>query len=376
MSTSVSDYDYDLPPEFIAQEPIEPRDQSRLLVLDRKADQIKHCRFFEIGKFLRDDDVLVFNDTKVFKARLKGLTPARASDDTLAGVIPIEVFLLRADDQVWQAMIRPGRRVQVGDEISFSPLSEGGLKGGVSARLLSKQPNGIVKLEFNVGVDQVLKYCDKFGEVPVPPYVKQQPKDLATYQTVYACETGSVAAPTAGFHFTQRLLDQLRDRGIQMEYITLHVGIGTFQPVKTETLEEHQMHSEFVQIDQGTADRINQAKADGRRIVAVGTTTTRALEGVSSNVAEGFSLPCQQNGTLKGSATLLRQYVGDVNLFITPGHQFKVVDALITNFHLPKSTLLALVSALASREQIMAAYEEAKCEGYRFYSFGDTMFIT
>jgi S-adenosylmethionine:tRNA ribosyltransferase-isomerase len=356
MSTSVEQFNYDLPPEFIAQEPVEPRDQSRLLILDRGADLIEHKRFFEIKDFLRDDDVLVFNDTKVFKARLKGMTSTGVS---------IEVFLLRAEGHVWQAMVRPGRKVQVGSEIVF--------EDELKARVVEKQPNGIVKIEFDVGVDQVLDYCDKYGEIPVPPYVKQQPEDLDTYQTVYARETGSVAAPTAGFHFTERLMDELRDRGIQMEYITLHVGIGTFQPVKTDTLEEHEIHSEFVQIDQGTAERINKAKAAGRRIVAVGTTTTRALEGVSNNVEEGFSLP--SNGTLKGSATLLRQFAGDVDIFITPGYEFKAVDALITNFHLPKSTLLALVSALASREQIFKAYEEAKQHGYRFYSFGDAMLI-
>jgi len=342
MNTPVSDYDYDLPAEFIAQESIQPRDQSRLLVLGRKADQIEHCRFFEIGQFLRDDDVLVFNDTKVFKARLVGEV-ARVSE-----VVKVEVFLLRAHDRIWEAMIRPGRKVDLGSEIRF--------KDNLSACVLEKQPSGIVRIEFKATVDKVLEYCDTFGEVPVPPYVKQQPKDLATYQTVYARETGSVAAPTAGFHFTERLLDELRDRGIQMEYITLHVGIGTFQPVKTETLEEYEMHSEFVQIDQGTADRINDAKRSGRRIVSVGTTTTRALEGVAE---------------VSGVTGVSR----DVNLFITPGYQFKIVDALITNFHLPKSTLLALVSALASRDQILSAYEEAKNQGYRFYSFGDAMFI-
>jgi len=334
MSTPVSDYDYNLSPEFIAQEPVEPRDQSRLLVLDQIDGSIKHQRFFELGKFLKDDDVLVFNNTKVFKARLR--------------TQGLEVFLLRAKDRIWEAMIRPGRKVDVGSEIRF--------KDNLIARVLEKQPSGIVLIEFETTVDEVLQYCDKFGEVPVPPYVKQQPKDLATYQTVYASEIGSVAAPTAGFHFTERLLDELRDRGIQMEYITLHVGIGTFQPVKTKTLEEHEMHSEFVQVDQGTADRINQAKQSGRRIVAVGTTTTRALEGVAE---------------VSGVVGVSR----DVNLFITPGYRFKIVDALITNFHLPKSTLLALVSALASREQILSAYEEAKNQGYRFYSFGDAMFI-
>ncbi len=341
MSTPISQYDYDLPTEFIAQTPVEPRDQSRLLVLNRDTGSIEHKRFYQIGDFLRDDDVLVFNDTKVFKARLRGEV----------GIHEIEVFLLRAEDHVWQAMVRPGRKIAIGSEIGF--------EDGLKAHVIEKLPNGIVKIEFSVGVDQVLEYCDRHGEIPVPPYVKQQPDQLDTYQTVYARETGSVAAPTAGFHFTDQLLDELRDRGIQMEYITLHVGIGTFQPVKTETLEEHEMHSEFVQVDQDTADRINQAKVAGRRIVVVGTTTTRALEGVARQSASGK----------------LEAFASDVNLFITPGYEFKVVDALVTNFHLPKSTLLALVSALASREQIFKAYEEAKQHGYRFYSFGDAMFI-
>lgn len=354
MSTSIDQFDYELPSEFIAQKPMEPRDHSKLLVLDSKTGSIEHRRFDEIVEYLNKGDALVFNDTKVFKARLRGKV-TKVTDVTK--VSEVEVFLLRSHDRVWEAMIRPGRKVEVGSEIMLLPLSKGEIEGDLVGRVKEKRPNGVVLLEFAVDPSEVLRFCDEHGSVPTPPYVKQIPKDLATYQTVYARETGSVAAPTAGFHFTDDLLERIRDHGVQIEFVTLHVGIGTFQPVKSETLEEHEMHAEFVEINQATAERINQAKSENRRIIAVGTTTTRALEGAATG------------------SNQLQAYTGDVNIFITPGYQFKIIDALITNFHLPKSTLLALVSALASREQIMNAYEQAKQHGYRFYSFGDAMLI-
>jgi len=359
MPTPIDQFNYDLPPELIAQVPMEPRDHSKLLVLDSKDDSIEHQRFDEIVKYLRSGDVLVFNDTKVFKARLRGKV-TKVTEATK--VTEVEVFLLRAHDRTWEAMVRPGRKVEVGEEIKLLPLSKGELVGDLCARVKEKQGQAIVLLEFEVDPSRVLEHCDQHGSVPTPPYVKQIPDELGTYQTVYARETGSVAAPTAGFHFTDQLLDKLRDHGVQIEFVTLHVGIGTFQPVKTETLEEHEMHAEFVQIDQATADRINQAKSENRRVIAVGTTTTRALEGAAA---------CRRDTQLCVSTA----YTGDVNIFITPGFEFKVINGLITNFHLPKSTLLALVSALASREQIMNAYEQAKKHGYRFYSFGDAMLI-
>lgn len=353
MPTPISQFDYNLSPKYIAQEPIEPKDHSKLLVLDKKTGEIEHSRFYEIGQYLCDDDVLVFNKTKVFKARLQ----AESESGT-----KIEVFLLRARDNGWEAMIRPGRKVPVGSTLTLPP-SRGEVEEGLCGQVLEKLENGSVLIDFGVGADQVLDYCDRFGSVPTPPYVKQT-TDEAKYQTVYAEKVGSVAAPTAGFHFTDRLLDELKDRGIQMEFVTLHVGIGTFQPVKTDTLEEHTMHAEFVEIDSGTAERLTRAKQEGRRIVAVGTTTTRALEGAaisSDRTGKAYLAPAG--------------YSGDVNIFITPGYEFKIIDALITNFHLPKSTLIAFVSALSTRENILSAYEQAKVNDYRFYSFGDAMFI-
>lgn len=357
MSTPISQFDYDLPPDMIAQEPISPRDHSKMLVLDKETGAIAHRQFFNIIDFLQAGDVLVFNNTKVFKARLQG----RVVGARHALPLQIEVFLLRSNGTVWGAMIRPGKKVQVGDRIELVGAS--GDTPVLCARVLSKAPNGIVELDFGVEPAAVLEYCDKFGSVPTPPYVEQG-TDLDTYQTVYAEKTGSVAAPTAGFHFTDELLEAIRDKGVQIEFVTLHVGIGTFQPVKTETLEEHEMHAEFVDIDQATAERINQAKQEGCRIIAVGTTTTRALEGVAAISGR------------RGKACLASTgYVGDVNLFIMPGFEFRVIDALITNFHLPKSTLISLVSALIGRANVLNAYEEAKKNGYRFYSFGDAMFI-
>lgn len=340
MPTSIDLFDYKLPPERIAQEPMEPRDASRLLLLDRATGEIRHKIFREIVHELRAGDVLVMNDSKVFKARLRGTV----------GKSEVEVFLLRPHASGWDALLKPGRRAAIGDVIDL---------GGLSAQVLEKDDDGTVLLEFGVSVEQVLAFTDEHGEVPTPPYVKQ-PSSLERYQTVYARETGSVAAPTAGFHFTQRLMDELKAKGVQFEFVTLHVGLGTFRPVKTATLEEHEMHAEFVRIAPETAERINTAKRAGQRVIAVGTTTVRALEGAAASGGD----PLPNAG-----------FAGEVNIFITPGFVFKVIDALITNFHLPKSTLLVLVSTLAGREHILAAYEEAVRLGYRFYSFGDAMFI-
>lgn len=337
MSTPVSLFDYDLPPGQIAQEPVRPRDRSRLLVLDRKTGNVKHKTFFEIADELRAGDVLVMNNTKVFKARL------------MAG--GTEVFLLRGEGTRWSALLRPGRKVMVGDTLDL---------GGLVATVVEKREDGTATLAFGVGVEEVLAFADAHGEIPVPPYVDKAPERLEDYQTVYAKNVGSVAAPTAGFHFTPELIESLKAKGVQFEFVTLHVGIGTFRPVKTDTLEEHEMHAELVEIDAGTAERINAAKREGRRVIAVGTTTVRALEGVAA---------------LDTNTSLLRSILTDVNLFITPGFEFKVIDGLITNFHLPKSTLLVLVSAFAGRESVLRAYEEAVRLGYRFFSFGDAMFV-
>ena len=366
MATPISLFSYILPPERIAQEPIEPRDHSRLMVLDRKTGAWQHRRFFEILDELRAGDLLVLNDSKVFKARLHGRVWGKN----------VEVFLLRrhsvADgkQEKWETLLKPGRIVTVGEQIVFEDLV---------ATVLEKKKDGVVWVSFDKPFEEVLAYTDAHGEVPTPPYVKSVLSDLSKYQTVYAKETGSVAAPTAGFHFTPRLLEKVKAKGAQIAFITLHVGIGTFRPVKTETIEEHQMHSEFVQISGETAALVNEAKKEGRRVIAVGTTTVRALESVAAATSPRHSLAGWETRVLLPSGTTgglpASGFSGDVNLFIIPGFSFRVVDALITNFHLPKSTLLVLVSALASRERVLAAYEEAIARGYRFYSFGDAMFV-
>lgn len=341
-------FDYHLPEGQIAQRSVEPRDHSRLMALDRQTGVWQHKRFFEIGTELRAGDVLVFNDTKVFRARMTA---------KIHGHPVLEVFLLRAaDGNVWEVLIRPGRKVRAGDKFVFGDSDR------LFGMIKEKREDGVVLVEFDRSPEHVIAYANAHGEIPVPPYVKEQPADLKQYQTVYAKETGSVAAPTAGFHFTERLLDELKAKGVQFEFVTLHVGLGTFRPVKTDTLEEHEMHREFVSLDAQTAQRINQAKREGRRIIAVGTTTVRTLEGVSS-----FSHGCPSSP--------LSHFTGDINLFIKPGFEFKVIDGLITNFHLPKSTLLVLVSAFAGREHILRVYDEAVKTGYRFFSFGEAMFI-
>lgn len=332
MATSIELFDYDLPKECIAQAPVAPRDHSKLMMLDHGSGQIIHKHFFDLPEFLRAGDVLVFNNTKVFKARLH----------TQDGV---EVFLLRERDGLWEALARPGKKLQVGCQIG--PI------GTIDfIRVVEKRVDGTVLIDFGVPKEEVMKLCEEFGEAPIPPYVVKSEVATKNYQTVYAKEFGAVAAPTAGFHFTERLLAELSAKGIQQEFITLHVGVGTFRPVKTATLEEHEMHAEHVAVSPETSLRLLQAKQEGRRVIAVGTTVVRTLE-----------------------ATRARPYSGDVNIFIMPGYTFCVVDGLITNFHLPKSTLLALVSAFAGRDATMRAYESAKQNEYRFYSFGDAMLI-
>ena len=339
--TPITQFDYHLPQASIAQHSVEPRDHSKLLLIDREGGPSVHKVFFEIENELQAGDVLVMNKTKVFKARLYGAVKDRE----------VEVFLLRAKGEHWETLIKPGKRVGLGETILFE---------GIEAQVKEKREDGVVLLQFNVSAEEVLAYTQAHGEIPIPPYVKEVPDSLDLYQTVYAEEVGSVAAPTAGFHFTKALLEKLEKKGVQIEYVTLHVGIGTFRPIKTETIEEHQMHAEVVQIDQEVAVRINQAKQEGRRIIAVGTTSVRSLEGVAG-LCEGALCP-------KG-------FSDEVNLFISPGYEFKIVDAIITNFHLPKSSLLVLISAFAGRENVLRAYEEAIKKGYRFYSFGDAMFI-
>lgn len=321
-----SDFDYVLPLERIAQTPAEPRDSSRLLVLDRHTGEMRHRHFFDIGEFLRPGDLLVVNESKVFKARL------RAGD--------IEIFLLRSDGPRWIALAKPGRKMTSGTTLTFSD--------GVTCRVLEKRDDGTIAVDFGMPPENVLAWTDRVGEVPLPPYITQS-SDATRYQTVYAKEIGSVAAPTAGFHFTPELIETLKARGIRFAMVTLHVGLGTFRPIKVETLDAHEMHEEWVDVPDETLAAIEETKRRGGRVIAVGTTTVRALE---SGVRRGFT-----------------------NMFITPGYQFKIVDALITNFHLPKSTLLVLLSAFAGRDLVLKAYSEAIENGYRFYSFGDAMFI-
>lgn len=351
----LSEFDYRLPKELISQKAIKPRDQARLLVLDKNNGQISHFHFFDLPKFLQKGDVLVFNDTKVFKARLFGFLSFRPEpsaswrtrDDKQKQV---EIFLLRPlEKNQWEVLLKPGKKLFPGAVVRFGAELE--------CKVLVKPVDGPALAEFNQPSTKVLEISQKIGHVPIPPYIKDEPIDADDYQTIYARVTGSVAAPTAGFHFTKKLLDDIKKMGVEIKFITLHVGLGTFLPVKTEKIEDHKMHSEWVEVSDSTAWVINQAKKEGRRIIAVGTTTVRTLEGVKATLGE------------------LKQFSGDINIFITPGFQFKIIDGLITNFHLPKSTLLMLVSALAGRENILRAYQEAVEQKYKFFSFGEAMLI-
>jgi S-adenosylmethionine:tRNA ribosyltransferase-isomerase len=360
MGTPTKDFDYHLPKELIAQHSVEPRDHSRLMVLDRKTGERQHKRFYDLVDDLRQGDVLVMNDTKVFRARLT----ATVSDKT------VELFLLRPRGDIWDVLMKPGKFVRSGEEIRM---------GEITGRIVSK--SDVLSVVFSVSDEELILYANVHGEIPVPPYVRETPSNMDQYQTVYAREVGSVAAPTAGFHFTQELLDRIQAKGIEIHFVTLHVGIGTFRPMKTQTIEEHQMHSEFVTITPETAQAINRAKQESRRVIAVGTTTVRTLEGVAKQMITFFN----PGGKKSTSVLPVNGFAGDVNLFVTPGFEFKIVDALITNFHLPKSTLLVLVSAFArlpsvasakeGRESVLAAYQEAIRVRYRLFSFGDAMFI-
>jgi S-adenosylmethionine:tRNA ribosyltransferase-isomerase len=348
MPTSIDLYDYELPESFIAQRSVEPRDHAKLMVVDRTTGELTHQHFFDLPKFLKAGDVLVFNTSKVFKARLVD-----------GGV---EMFVLRISNDRAEVLLKPGKKFKLDSTVRLF---------NNSFVVESKQSDGVVVVRTYLSATDMLAFCDTHGSVPTPPYVKAEHQLDGDYQTVYAKEVGSVAAPTAGLHFTEELLDKLKAKGVQIEYVVLHVGIGTFRPVQVDTLEEHTMHSEWVSLSAEVAERINTAKSEGRRVIAVGTTTTRVLEGIATLHSD--SLPPLSERGIKGAS--LRAYAGDVNMFIKPGYEFKVIDGLITNFHLPKSTLLVLVSALAGRENILAAYEEAKKHDYRFFSFGDGMMI-
>lgn len=338
----VSDFNYNLPKELIAQVPIKDRDQSRLMVLDRKNKTIEHKIFKDIIDYLEPGDCLVRNNTKVIPARLYGV-----KEETGANV---EFLLLkRVDGDIWEVMVKPGRKLMPGVRVEFG-------NGLLKAKILEKFEDGNrkVKFEYNGIFNEIL---NEIGLMPLPPYIHEKLKEKDRYQTVYAKYEGSAAAPTAGLHFTDELFKKLKEKGVEVANVTLHVGIGTFRPVKVENIEEYDMHSEHFYIKAEDAEKINKAKREGHRVIAVGTTSCRVLESVADD-----------NGYVK-------EVEGDTNIFIYPGYKFKCLDALITNFHLPESTLIMLVSALAGKDFIMQAYEEAVKEQYKFFSFGDAMFI-
>ena len=340
----VEDFDYDLPEELIAQHPLEKRDSSRLLVLNKKTGEVEHKIFHDIIDYLEPGDTLVLNDSKVLPARLIGI-----KEET--GAV-IELLLLKElGNDEWECLSKPAKRLKVGSIVSFGD-------GLLKAEVTEKLDEGVthVKLIYN-GI--LMEILDKLGTMPLPPYIHEKLEDQSRYQTVYAKYTGSAAAPTAGLHFTNDLLDRIREKGINVCFVTLHVGLGTFRPVEETDILKHHMHSEYYVMDKETADILNKAKEEGRRIIAVGTTSTRTLETIATN----------NNGKFVACS-------GDTDIFIYPGYEFKGIDCLITNFHLPKSTLVMLVSALSSRENILNAYNEAIKEKYRFFSFGDAMFIT
>ena len=339
-----SDFYYDLPEELIAQDPLEDRSSSRLMTVDKETGKIGHHVFSEIIDYLNEGDCLVINDTKVIPARLIG-----AKEETGA---KIEVLLLkRGADDVWETLVKPGRKAKPGTRISFG---DGLLVGEVVD--IVDEGNRLIHFEYEGIFEEIL---DQLGQMPLPPYITHQLQDKNRYNTVYAEHSGSAAAPTAGLHFTDELLQQIRDKGCEEVFVTLHVGAGTFQPVRVENLSEHIMHSEWYSISPEAAEKINKAKAEGRRVVCVGTTSLRTVEASASQNPEGK----------------VRAESADTRLFIKPGYEFKVCDAMVTNFHLPKSTLVMLVSALCGRDEILAAYKHAVDEKYRFFSYGDACFL-
>lgn len=348
----LSDFDYELPEELIAQTPVYPRDSSRLMVIDREHDAVSHEVFTSVIDHLDPSDVLVLNETRVIPARIIGRRIKRANGETDDTFSPVELLLLKQREiDVWEALAGPGKRARPGDVLEFGD-------GVLTADVLSVGEGGcrIVKFDPSEG-ETVYAALHRLGTVPLPPYIREKLDDPERYQTVYARQEGSAAAPTAGLHFTDELLGRIRDKGVGIAKVLLHVGLGTFRPVKEEHISDHVMHSEYISVSQETADLINSRRSAGGRIVAVGTTSCRTLESVAD-----------ENGVIV-------PYSGDTGIFIYPGYRFRATDALITNFHLPESTLLMLVSAFAGRERMLAAYREAVRKRYRFFSFGDAMMI-
>ena len=339
---TVEDFNYDLPEELIAQTPLKQRDASRLLVLDKESGEVSHKHFYNIIDYLEEGDTLVLNDTKVLPARLIG-----EKVDTKA---VIEILLLKnIENDIWECLVKPARRVKEGTIVSFGD-------GRLQAKCIKVEDEGIRHFEL-IYEGILLELLEELGTMPLPPYIHEKLEDGSRYQTVYAKEVGSAAAPTAGLHFTKELLEEIKNKGINIAYITLHVGLGTFRPVSVEKVEDHEMHSEYYQMSSEVAKLLNETKKNNHRIIAVGTTSTRTLETIMTKYNE------------------FRECSGWTNIFIFPGYEFKAIDALITNFHLPKSTLVMLVSALAGRENILNAYKIAVEEKYRFFSFGDAMLI-
>ena len=337
-----SDFYYDLPEELIAQDPLEDRSSSRLMVLDRESGEISHHIFKDIIEYLNPEDCLVINDTKVIPARLYGI-----KEDTGAH---IEILLLkRRENDVWETLVRPGKKAKPGTRLTFG---DGRLKAEVID--VVEEGNRLIQFTYEGIFEEIL---DQLGQMPLPPYITHKLKDKNRYQTVYAKNDGSAAAPTAGLHFTKELLEQVKAKGVNIAHVTLHVGLGTFRPVKVDDVEQHHMHSEFYMVEEDQAKLINDTKKQGGRVISVGTTSCRTLESATD-----------ENGILRAGS-------GWTEIFIYPGYRFKMIDGLITNFHLPESTLMMLVSALAGKEHIMAAYEEAVRQKYRFFSFGDAMLI-
>ena len=337
-----SDFYYDLPPELIAQTPLEKRDESRLLCLDKATGEWSHHHFYELPDFLRAGDCLILNNSRVLPARLLGRR--------LPGGGACEVLLLQdKGDKVWECLVRPGKHLREGARVSFGD-------GELTAEIAEVLPDGnrLVRFDYE-GI--FLEVLERLGKMPLPPYIKEELQDQERYQTVYSKVNGSAAAPTAGLHFTPELLERIAAKGVGVGYVTLHVGLGTFRPVKEDEIEQHDMHSEYCTIPQETADLINRTKANGGRVICVGTTSCRTIESWAG-----------EDGTMTATG-------GWTNIYIYPGYRFKVMDALVTNFHLPESTLIMLVSALAGREHVLNAYKTAVEEKYRFFSFGDAMFI-
>jgi S-adenosylmethionine:tRNA ribosyltransferase-isomerase len=346
----LADFDYELPDEYIAQHPVSPRDHAKLMVLDREKHFIDHKFFYNINELLKSNDVLVLNSSRVIPARLFGKKKQAEGE----GVRTEILLLKRLDDSRWEALMKPGKRFKAGDIVVFH--SDRDASYSLEAQVEGRNDN-IFTLNFNVSGAELMSAIHIYGTIPLPPYIHEK-SDPNEYQTVYAEKEGSVAAPTAGLHFTPELIENLKKKGVVFETVDLHVGLGTFLPVSSDDIEKHMMHSEYFEISEETADRLNRYKKEGRRIIAVGTTSIRVLESC-----------VQSDGLLKGMS-------GETKIFIYPGYRFKCIDGMITNFHLPKSTLLMLVSAFAGREFILEAYELAKKNDYRFFSFGDAMLVT